>query len=131
MEIQIVNSVKLKTEPVWKYHDNVEYIEIDFSGLTTDEEVINYVFKAVDMGMKRPDKSIRAFVYAHQMRTSPLAMRTIKILGKQIQPKMKKSVIVGSSGILSLLMKIYISYSKSKIKYFTDTASAMKYLTND
>lgn len=117
--------------PVWKYYENVEYIEIDFSGLTTEEEVINYVYKAVELGMQRPDKSIRAFVYAYQMKTSPFAMRTIKLLGKQIQPKIKKSVIVGSSGIISLLMKIYISYTRSKIKYFTDKDSAMKYLIND
>ena len=121
----------MHTNPVWKHYDNVEYIEIDFSGLTTDDEIIGYVYEAVEMGMQKPDKSIRAFVYAHRMKTSPKAMRTIKMLGKQVQPKMKKSVIVGSSGILSLLMKIYISYTKSKIKYFTDKEAAMKYLIND
>ena len=127
----LTNTITMHTNPVWKHYDNVEYIEIDFSGLTTDDEIINYVYEAVEMGMQKPDKSIRAFVYAYQMKTSPKAMRTIKMLGKQVQPKMKKSVIVGSSGILSLLMKIYISYTKSIIKYFTDKEAAMKILIND
>ena len=117
--------------PVWKYYDNVEYIDIDFSNLNTEEEVISCVSKAVEMGMQRADKSIRAFVNIHQMKTSPAAMRTIKLLGKQVQPKLKKSVVVGSLGIMSLLMKIYISYTKSKIKYFTDKETALKYLVND
>ncbi|CAL2059875.1 conserved hypothetical protein [Tenacibaculum sp. 190524A05c] len=131
MEMVLANNTRLNVDPVWKHYENVEYIEIDFSGLTTDDEIIDYVLKAVDLGMRRPDKSIRAFVYAYQMKTSPRAMRTIKMLGKQVQPKMKKSVIVGASGILSLLMKIYISYTKSNIKYFTDKETAMKYLIND
>jgi hypothetical protein len=117
--------------PEWKYYQGIEYIDIDFSGLYSDEQIIDYVSKAVEMGLQRSDKSVRAFVNVHQMKTSPTAMRSIKILGKQVQPKLKKSVVVGPSGIISLLMRIYISYTKSKIKYFTDRETAMKYLVND
>lgn len=119
------------SKPIWRHYEGVEYIEINFTGLTSDEEVINYVSTALEMGLQRPNKSIRALVYAYKMKTSPVAMRTIKVLGKQVQPKIKKSAIVGASGILSLLMKIYISYTGSKIKYFTDKEIAMKYLIND
>ncbi|MBW1298598.1 STAS/SEC14 domain-containing protein [Aquimarina litoralis] len=119
------------TPPTWKHRMNVEYIEIDFSGLHTEEEVIQCVSDAAEMGLQRYDKTVRALVYAKGMKTSPKAMRTIKKLGKTVQPKLKKSALVGSVGIVSLLMKIYVSYTGSKIKFFTDREAAIKYLIND
>ncbi|MDY8138023.1 STAS/SEC14 domain-containing protein [Aquimarina sp. 2201CG5-10] len=119
------------TTPTWKHHMNVEYIEIDFTGLHRDEDVIQCVADAVEMGLQRSDKSVRALVYLKNSKTSPNAIRTIKKLGKMVQPKMNKSALVGSVGIVSLLMKIYISYTGSKIKFFTDKEAAIKYLAND
>lgn len=127
----INDTVPVYTPPTWKHHMNVEYIEIDFSGLRSDDEVIKCVADAVELGLQRPDKSIRALVNTKGSKTSPLAMRTIKKLGKEVQPKLKKSALVGSVGIVSLLMKIYISYTGSKIKFFTDREAAIKYLIND
>ncbi|WP_459212040.1 STAS/SEC14 domain-containing protein [Aquimarina rhabdastrellae] len=117
--------------PTWKHYRNVEYIEIDFRNLQTDEDIIRCVHEASEMGLQRQDKSVRALVNAKGIKTSPLAMRTIKKLGKQVQPKLKKSALVGSVGIVSLLMKIYINYTGSKIKFFTDEETAIKYLVND
>ncbi|MBQ4820915.1 STAS/SEC14 domain-containing protein [Aquimarina sp. MMG016] len=125
------NTSPLYTPPTWKHHMNVEYIEIDFTGLYEEEDIIQCVSDAAEMGLQRPDKSVRALVYTKGMKTSPKAMRTIKKLGKLVQPKLKKSALVGSVGIVSLLMKIYISYTGSKIKFFTDKEAAIKYVTND
>ncbi|MEW7289155.1 SpoIIAA family protein [Aquimarina penaris] len=119
------------TPPTWKHYMNVEYIEIDFTGLYKDEDIIQCVADAVEMGLQRTDKSVRALVYLKNSKTSPNAIRIIKKLGKQVQPKLKKSALVGSVGIVSLLMKIYISYTGSKIKFFTDKEAAIKYLVND
>ena len=119
------------TPPVWKHYMNIEYIKIDFRGLETDEGIIKCVHDAAEMGLQRPDKSVRALVIAKGMKTSPAAMRTIKKLGKQVQPKLKKSALVGSVGIVSLLMKIYISYTGSNIKFFTDEDAALGYLINE
>lgn len=125
------NGQLIYSPPIWKHYKNVEYIEIDFRGLQTDEGFIKCVHDAAEMGLQRADKSVRALVLAKGMKTSPLAMRTIKKLGKQVQPKLKKSALVGSVGIVSLLMKIYINYTGSKIKFFTDKEAALKYLIND
>ncbi|WP_299212170.1 STAS/SEC14 domain-containing protein [uncultured Aquimarina sp.] len=117
--------------PTWKHYMNVEYIQIDFTGLYKDEDIIKCVADAVEMGLQRSDKSVRALVYLKNSKTSPNAIRSIKKLGKLVQPKLKKSALVGSVGIVSLLMKIYISYTGSKIKFFTDKEAAIKYLAND
>ena len=119
------------TPPTWKHHMNVEYIEINFTGLQKDEDIIQCVSEAVDMAMPRPDKTVRALVFLKYSTTSPNAIRSIKKLGKKVQPKLKRSAVVGSVGIVSLLMKIYISYTGSKIRFFTDKETAIKYLIND
>ena len=125
------NPTPIYSPPTWKHHMNVEYIEIDFTGLYEDEDIIQCVADAVEMGLQREDKSIRALVYLKNSTTSPNAIRSIKKLGKQVQPKLKKSALVGSVGIMSLLMKIYVGYTGSKIKFFTDKHAAIKYLIND
>ncbi|OBQ54687.1 hypothetical protein VQ01_11105 [Tamlana sp. s12] len=119
------------TPPVWKHHLNTEYIFINFSGLTTDREILNQIETAVAMGLERPDKSVRALVHIKGTRTNPGTTRKMAILGKMVQPKIKKSVLVGSSGFLSLLVKIYTSQTGSKIKFFTDMDVALEYLTSD
>lgn len=131
MDIMVDSASQVYTPPTWKHYRNVEYIEIDFTGLQKDEGFIRCVANAVEMGLQRSDKSVRALVYLKGSKTSPNAVRTIKKLGKLVQPKLKKSALVGSVGIVSLLMKIYISYTGSKIKFFTDKEAAIKYLTND
>lgn len=122
---------KKYTPPVWKYHRNTEYILVDFSGLVSEDEFIKHVSDAVDMGMKRPDKSIRALMYVRDTKTTPRAIRKMAMLGKKVQPKIKKSVLVGSSGFVSLLLKVYTQYTGSKMKFFTDKKLALDYLIQD
>ncbi|WP_194766823.1 hypothetical protein [Tamlana sp. I1] len=117
--------------PIWKHVNNIEYIFIDFTGLNDEKKFIQLVEDSVMEAMKRPDKSVRAMVYLKNSTASPKAIRVIKKLGKQVQPKLKRSVVIGSMGIVSLLMKIYISHTGSKIKFFTDKEVALKYLLDD
>ncbi|GAA0731273.1 hypothetical protein GCM10009430_43260 [Aquimarina litoralis] len=125
------HTTPIYTPPTWKHYMNIEYIEINFTGLRKDEDIIQCVADAVEMGLQREDKSVRALVYLKDSTTSPNAIRSIKKLGKMVQPKLKKSALVGSVGIVSLLMKIYISYTGSKIKFFTDKDAAIRYLISD
>lgn len=118
-------------EPYWAIENNKEYIYIDFQGVSDDSSVMNQVLKALEMGLARKDKSVRALLITRGGKTSPAAMRIIKVLGKKVQPKIKKSAVVGSVGILSLLLKIYIAYTGSNMRFFTDEKKAINYLTID
>lgn len=119
--------------PVWKYYKDTEYIDIDFSNVLTDQDAIDLVTTSVKEGLKRPDKSIRALlsIQGKGRKVSPSAMRTIKVLGKEVQPKMHKSAIVGSVGMMTLLLKLYTSYTGSRMKFFTNKEAALNYLTTD
>ncbi|MBU2951279.1 hypothetical protein KO493_11275 [Tamlana agarivorans] len=118
-------------QPEWKYHLNTEYIYVDFSGLETERQILDQIETAVAMGLERPDKSVRAMVSIKGLRTSPGTTRQMAVLGKKVQCKINKSVLVGSSGFVALLVKIYTSHTGSKIKFFTDTNVALEYLTSD
>ncbi|KAB1069034.1 hypothetical protein F6U93_04580 [Tamlana haliotis] len=117
--------------PEWRHHLNTEYIYIDFSGLSSDHEILDQIELAVAMGLERPDKSVRAMVSIKGARTNHGTTRQMAVLGKKVQPKIKRSVIVGSNGFMALLVKIYTSNTGSKIKYFTDSNVALDYLTSD
>ncbi|AUS05995.1 hypothetical protein [Pseudotamlana carrageenivorans] len=124
-------NIHTQNRPEWKYHLNTEYIYIDFSGLNSDKDILNQIEMAVAMGLERPDKSVRALVHFKGARTNPGTTRQMAILGKMVQPKIKKSVLVGSSDFLSLLVKVYTSQTGSKIKFFTDMSVALEYLTSN
>lgn len=117
--------------PIWKHYLNTEYILIDFSGLETEADFVKQVADAVEMGMKRPDNSIRALMNVKGLKTTPKAIREMSSLGKKVQPKIKKSALVGSSGFTALLLKIYVAYTSSKMKFFTDKKLALEYLIQD
>ncbi|AUS06139.1 hypothetical protein [Pseudotamlana carrageenivorans] len=117
--------------PTWKHHNNVEYINMDFSKLSSDEMVINFFADTLDLVLQRPDKSVRVFADVKSIKIKPSTMRVLKEYGKKGQPKVKKSVMVGTVGLVSLLMKVYVNYTGSKMKFFTDYDIAMEYLTSD
>ena len=124
------NNIKIM-DPNWDYFNGIEYINIDFRGITDDDEKINIVGKSVEMGLKKPDNSIRALLIVKGSKTTPSAMRVMKKEGKKVQSKMKKSAVVGSVGILSLLLRIYVAYTGSTMRFFTDEEAALKYITSD
>lgn len=123
---------KFKTNsPYWTSHKGVDYFHIDFTKTDNDEKVIDMVKKSVDMTINNPDNSIRALLIVTGIKTTPAAMRIMKKRGKKIQPKMYKSAIVGSVGILSVLLRIYVSYTGSKLRFFTTKEAAIHYITSE
>ncbi|MBW1298599.1 hypothetical protein [Aquimarina litoralis] len=118
-------------QPQWKHANNIEYIEMDFTSYKSDELIIRHYTEACDMILKRPDKSSRVLVNAKGVIISTKTMRVIKEIGKRTQRGVKKSAIVGTLGITTLMMKIYVSYTGSPVKFFTDREAAIKYLINN
>lgn len=119
-------------EPYWTYYNSVEYINISFETVQNNDSLsIGIVSRGVELGMTRPDKSVRALISVKNARTRPETMRKMMAVAKEVQPKMKKSAIVGSIGLLSLLMKIYIAYTGSTMRFFTSKESALNYITSD
>lgn len=108
----------------------MEYIHIDCSGLD-DTSFAQRTREAVNHGLKRPDRSVRALVIARNTKITPNGMRIISAEGKKVQPKLKKSALVGSVGLFSVLAKMYIAYTGSPFKFFTDLDRALDYLVKD
>lgn len=117
----------------WTYYNNIEYIRIDFrkGKSDMDNNAIHIINDSVELGLEREDKSIRALILVQGTKIRPETIRIMKKIGKDVQPKMKKSAIVGAVGILSLLVRIYISYTGSSLRFFTNERSALEYITSD
>jgi hypothetical protein len=121
-----------KSSVSWQYYNNTEYIRIDFGAIKyNNEKAIEIFNESVDFGLERSDKSVRALILTQGVKLKPETVRILKKIGKIVQPKMKKSAIVGAVGILNLLVKIYIAYTGSNLRFFTNEKSALEYLTQD
>jgi hypothetical protein len=121
-----------KSSVSWQHYNNTEYIRIDFGSIKyNNEKAIEIFNESVDYGLERSDKSVRALILTQGVKLKPETVRVLKKIGKTIQPKMKKSAIVGAVGILNLLVKIYIAYTGSNLKFFTNEKAALEYLTQD
>lgn len=122
-----------RASSIWTYHNNVEYIRIDFrkGQEDADKRAIKIIQESVQMGLEREDKSIRALILVKGEKIKPETIRVMKKIGKEVQPKIKKSAIVGAVGLLSLLVRIYIAYTGSGIRFFTSEEAALDYITVD
>ncbi|MDO6736633.1 hypothetical protein [Wenyingzhuangia sp. 2_MG-2023] len=115
----------------WSVNKNVKYLIIDFTNVTNDDLGIRILHKAYEMCLLCPDKSVIIIGLAKGGKLTPTALRKVLKIGMEVQPKIKKSAVVGAVGMLSLLFRIYISYTRSKVKFFTDENAALSYIISD
>lgn len=120
----------MKPRHAWLYYKGIEYIRLDFSNLTDDETIIGMSRLTINDVLKRPDNSVLSLCYTKGVRTTPLVMRELQQVGKIVRPKLKKSACVGPTGLLVLLLRIYIAATGSPMRFFTDEESALEYLTS-
>lgn len=118
-------------EPYWEVFDDIKYIRIDFEGLLNDDEKVVFLTKCAEMILDKEDNSVCALLGIRDNGISPSLINRIKELGKEIQPKMKKSAVVGSVGLLSLFLRTYIIYTGSNMKFFTNKNIALQYITSN
>jgi len=117
--------------PQWKYHNNVEYLEIDFTQFASEDLMIKHYTEACDMILSRADKSVRVFTDITDIHPSLDAIRTCKDIGKRAQRGVKKSAIIGSVGVKTMMLKLYIRYSGSIVKIFTYKEAALAHIIQD
>lgn len=120
----------MKPRHNWLYYKGKEYIRLDYTNLTDGELIIEMTRLAVNDSLKRENNTVLSLACTQGVRTTPLVMRELKRLGKMVQPKLKKSACVGPTGMLLVLLKLYISYTKSPMRFFTDEEAALEYLTS-
>lgn len=115
----------------WSFKSKVDYLIVNYTDIREDFLAIEVAKKAYSMTKNLPDKSIRALILVKGGKISPKAMREIMVYGKESQVRVKKSAIVGVVGMASLLMRIYVSYTGSNVRFFTNEKDALKYVLSD
>jgi len=115
--------------PIWKTHNGVEYIEMIITGLKSTEKIISYYAKGCEMMLQKPDKSVMVYTDTRGVKINTTTMRILQEIGKNTQRAVKKSALVGNPGISVVMHKLYVAYTRSPVKFFTNPDVALKYLT--
>lgn len=111
----------------WRIYKGIEYMHLEFTDLTAEEAIVRARDGRIET-CKRPDTSVLALVVATRSNITPLALRDIRAEGLKTQSKFIRSAIVGSTGLTHLLTRLYIQFTGSQMKFFTDYEAAMEYL---
>ncbi len=123
--------MSLQEDTGWFFIQNKEFLKIDYTNVKDDELAVKIAQYAFSISSGRPDKSIRLLNIVNGSKMTPSGMREIVKIGKKVQPKIKRSAIVGSSGLLSVLLKLYVYHTGSKMLFFTDEKLALKYVLSE
>ncbi|NJB81314.1 STAS/SEC14 domain-containing protein [Wenyingzhuangia aestuarii] len=115
----------------WSSVEGKEFLRIDYRNVRDDSVATKVTQQAYDVSIDRPDKSLRVLLVVNGGKITPATMRSMLKMGKGIQPKIKKSAVVGAVGMLSLLLRVYVSSTGSKIRFFTDESTALQYVLSD
>ncbi|NIJ43957.1 hypothetical protein FHR24_000396 [Wenyingzhuangia heitensis] len=118
-------------EVSWRVKNNNKFLKVDFSNVKSDVAAVLVAKNAFNSCIPCENKTVRALVVVNGGQITPMAMREIMEMGKNVQDKLKKSAIVGVVGMLSLLFRIYMSYTGSKLRFFTDESAALEYILSD
>lgn len=131
LQLENTNMSKLVRTYWTTSSEGVEYLKLDYSEVLNDKEAIEITKEAYKISMNRADKSIRALTIVRNGKLSPNAMRKITKIGAKAQPKVYRSAVVGKMGVLPLLLNIYVLYTGSKIRFFTEESAALDYILID
>ena len=124
-------SNEIYKKPLWKYYKGVEYIEIDFTIYTSEDLMIRYYTEACEMILQKPDKTVRVFTNATGVKPSLSTIRSAREIGKKAQRGVKRSVMIGTVGLTTMMLKFYSRYTGSPVKPFSREEAAMEYLIRD
>ena len=117
--------------PVWKVYKGVEYLEIDFTQFISEDIMTEHYIEACEMILQRPDRSVRVFTNATGVTPSLETIRGARAIGKRAQRGIKKSVMIGTVGLTTMMLKFYMRYTGSPVKPFCRMEAAMEYLISD
>ena len=121
----------LNRMPEWKFYNGIEYLEMIITGFKTPEEMLLYYTEGCRMILERPDKSVNVFTDTRGIKISTKTMRKAQEIGKTAQRAIKKSAMIGAPGITVVMLKLYINFTRSPVKFFTNPNIALEYLTKD
>ena len=111
----------------WKNHQGVRYLYVDFTDLD-DYAIIRVSQKLNQVILNEPDNSIRAVCLLKGLNVGFHTHTQLRQLSKNIQPKLKKTAIVGMSPLVMPFFLVYKQFTKSKAKLFDTLEESVEYI---
>jgi hypothetical protein len=111
----------------WITYQGIEILYNDRSGLR-DEEIKTNVDTAVDVIMSSRKKDILYLIDNSNTIIHPEIKKHIEKAAKTINPKVKKTAVLGASRAQQVLLNIYSTATGMNIKLFNDEEIAKKWL---
>lgn len=113
----------------WTNYQGKEILFNNRSGLR-DEAIKKNVNNAVEIIMKSPKKDILYLIDNSNTIIVPEIKKYIEQAAKTINPKVKKTAVLGASRAQQILLNIYSTVTGMKIKLFDNDSDAKKWLVN-
>jgi hypothetical protein len=116
----------------WIEYNGKKILFSNYEGCKTSEEMINILYKEVEILEKQENKILVIANYNNSFGSTEY-MGILKELGKTIlSKKIEKTATMGIDGFKEALFKSYIFFSGQKnVKLFYDKESALNWLTED
>ena len=111
----------------WVTYQGIEILYNDRSGLR-DEEIIKNVETAVELIMSSPKKDILYLIDNSNTIIHPEIKKHIEKAAKTIDPKVKKTAVLGASRAQQVLLNLYSTATGMNIKLFSDEETAKQWL---
>ena len=102
------------------------YVMIDLSNLS-DQQLLEVVHLAISK-VEQIDECTRVFVDITHCVFNMKMLSYLKIAGKQVQPYIDKSAVIGVSSKNRIFFNLYLKFTGSKMRTFDTKMEALGYL---
>jgi len=114
----------------WKEHDNTKYLYLNFDGLDSLEVLRS--FKTIkNIILNQPNNSVNILGDLNHLDFSFNTHATARIVGREVQHKIRKSAILGITNQNLALFKIYQVSTNSRAKTFDSYMDAINYICSN
>ena len=111
----------------WITYEGKELLYNDRSGLR-DEEILKNVDSAIELIMSSPKNNILYLIDNSNTIIHPEIKKHIEKAAKTIEPKVRKTAVLGASKAQQILLNFYSTATGMNIKLFSDEESAKQWL---
>ncbi len=111
----------------WLSHKGHDYLYINFQYCTTEERIA-ISNEVTPMIRERPPQSIRMVADVRNTEVTIESMRAVKDDWLQNYGHLKKGAIVGVTGVNSMLYKLWVYLSGSKVKAYRTLEEGREYV---
>ena len=115
----------------WVNKNGKNILIIDFSNLSDPEETKSPARETTELYMQKPEKSILSVTHVEGMRFNNEIAEEMKKLAKDTEPKSKKAVISGMSGLQKTIFKGIQKFSERKFDTYNSLEEALEALAKE